>query len=149
MGKEGREKKFIKRPVYKGGPKALRAFVGKQLRYPESARRDRIEGTVSLRYTIDHRGKVVDVNIISGLTPDCNREAERVVKLLKFRVPKNRGLRVLFHKNIQIHFRLSEKEEPPASGLQVSYSLKADKSTPKEEKTEKGYSYRIDLPDDQ
>ena len=62
-----------------------------------------------MRYEINYKGDVTDVKIIGGLDDSCNEEAIRVVKLFKFVVPKNpRGIKVTFHKNIRIHFRLNQ-----------------------------------------
>ncbi len=119
MRKEAKDKEFIKKPVYKGGPKALQKFIGQHLRYPEEALEKKVEGTVFLNYDINHEGQVTGARVIKGLGYGCDEEALRLVKLLKFEVPKNRGVRVVFHKNIQIHFRLPKEKEKP---LQVQYN---------------------------
>jgi TonB family protein len=105
MKKETREDSFIKQPYYQGGDKALIEFVTKELKYPIKSLDVKTEGTVYIRYDINNKGAVVDAKIISGLDRYCNDEAIRVVKLLKFIVPKiPRGMRLTFHKNIRIHF---------------------------------------------
>ncbi len=114
MRKEAKDKHFIKKPVYKGGPKALKKFIGENLRYPKEALENKVEGTVYLNYDINYKGEVTDARVIKSVGHGCDEEAVRVVKLLKYEVPKNRGVRVVFHKNIQIHFRLpKEKEKKP------------------------------------
>lgn len=119
MRKEAKDKEFIKKPVYKGGPKALKKFIGENLRYPKEALENKVEGTVYINYDIDYKGQVTDARVIKGLGHGCDEEAVRLVKLLKFEVPRNRGVRVLFHKNIQIHFRLPKVQEKP---VQVQYN---------------------------
>jgi len=159
MKKERKDDSFIKQPFYKGGDVALKEFLTKNLKYPDSSRVENIEGDVHLRYDIDYRGNVIDAKIISGLDKACNDEAMRVVKLLKFEVPKNpRKLRVTFHKNIRIHFHapktapISSDSKPNLSNgqysMQLSYNLipmaKETLNKPAEEK--KTYSYSIELP---
>ena len=68
---------------------------------------------------------MTDAKIISGLNPVCNEEAVRLVKLLKFTVPKNRGVRAIFHKNLTIHFRLP-KEKPIAKIPIIQPTAKAE-----------------------
>lgn len=119
MRKEAKDKEFIKKPVYKGGPKALKKFIGENLHYPKEALEKKVEGTVYVNYDIDHKGQVTAARVIKGLGHGCDEEAVRLVKLLKFEVPKNRGVRVVFHKNIQIHFRLPKVKEKP---MQVQYN---------------------------
>lgn len=120
MKKERKEDSFIKQPYFKGGEKALKDFVNNHLVYPELARTNKIEGDVNLRYEINHKGDVTDVKIIGGLDETCNEEATRVVKQLKFIVPKTpRGLKVTFHKNIRIHFRLNQTKPIRGEAIQV------------------------------
>lgn len=137
MKKERKVDSFIKQPYFQGGEKALKDFVSKHLVYPELARINNIEGDVSMRYEINHKGDVTDVKIIGGLDDSCNDEAIRVVKLFKFVVPKNpRGIKVTFHKNIRIHFRINQakpvtttpssiQENIPSNNqnMQISYTI--------------------------
>ena len=151
MKKETKDKHFIKKPYYVGGNTALKKFIGENLKYPKKAMEKGTEGTVSLRYEINHKGKVVDAKIISSLSKACNEEAIRVVKLLQFQVPKTRKARLTFHKTIQIHFR-KPKEQPkpvaPPQPQQFQYNITPTKKveTPKEQpkpKPSSGYSYTI------
>ncbi|MFZ1751957.1 MAG: TonB family protein [Saprospiraceae bacterium] len=107
MNKSKKDHSFIKQPYYKGGDKSMSTYINENIVFPEISRVNQVEGTVHLRYDIDHKGKVIDVKIISGLDDACNQEAIRVVKMLTFVVPKTpRHLKVTFHKVIRIHFAL-------------------------------------------
>ncbi len=144
MKKKRKDRHFIKKPTYPGGPKALKAFVSAHLKYPEKARQKNVEGTVTLRYTIDHRGKVVDVQVIAGLGHGCDEEAIRVVKMLRFDVPKN-PLRVLFHKTIHIHFH---PQQPASITTSIQYQISpapdsTDSSESDDPESEGGYTYTI------
>ncbi len=144
MRKEAKDKHFIRQPSYEGGPKALKQFIAQNLRYPAKALEQKIEGTVYIKYDIDYQGNVVDAKVITSLGYGCDEEAVRLVKLLKFKVEKPRGLRILYHKNIQIHFRLPKAAEKPAP-LQINYNyipVSAEEKQP-EEKKQGSYSYTI------
>jgi TonB family protein len=142
MHKEKKDKNFVKKPVYPGGPKALRAFIAQHLKYPEAALETKTQGTVSLKYTIDHKGNVTGTDVISGLGHGCDEEAQRVVRMLKFSVPKTRGMKVLFHKDIHVHFRLPKhKPAPPAPPVQYSYTSIQKQAVP----AKRGYEYTITL----
>ncbi|MEO0733040.1 MAG: energy transducer TonB [Bacteroidota bacterium] len=114
----------VAKPVYPGGMTALKKFVAAQLRYPEEALRARVEGTVTVRYGLDYRGKVVEAKVKKGLGHGCDEEALRVVKLLEFNVPQNRKKKVRIHQDLNIHFKLPapKKEPTPAPSLQIRYS---------------------------
>jgi protein TonB len=111
MKKERKDDSFIKQPYYKGGDKALNIFINENLKYPESSKANKIEGDVHIRFEINYKGDVVDAKIIGGLDEACNEEAIRVVKLLKYIVPKNpRHMKITFHKNIRIHYLLHQNK---------------------------------------
>ena len=135
MKKERKPEQFIHQPAYPGGTEAMREFVRKNLRYPEEALKNKVEGTVAVAYEIDHKGAVIDAEIKSGLGHGCDEEAMRVVKLLKFAVAKHHNLRVTFHKTINIHFRLPQ---PKKQNPQLVYNYVEKK---KEDK--KSYNYKI------
>ena len=149
MAKERKDKHFLKTPIYEGGPSALKKFIAENKRYPKAAEENKIEGTVVLRYSISHKGKVIDAKIISGLGFGCDEEAKRLVKMLQFKVPKNRGMRATFHKEIKIHFRKPEKSK--SKKLSYQYSLTSarpsDASSPIEKSNKKkdGTSYTITI----
>jgi len=114
MSRERKDNSFIKKPVYPGGNTAYRKFIKDNLKYPKEAVAKKIEGTVFLKYTIDHKGKVTEVQVLKGIGHGCNEEAKRIVKLLQFDIPKGpRKLRVTFHKKTQITFRLPKEQKKP------------------------------------
>ncbi len=132
----------------KVGPKAMKAFVRENMKYPEKALKAKVEGPVKVRYSIDFKGNVVDTKIIAGLGHGCDEEAQRIVKLFKFQVPKNRKVKVLFYKNITIHFRLPKKVAKPKTSIQ--YNVTKTKKTAEEPKDQDknksgGYSYTIEF----
>jgi TonB family protein len=143
--KERKEKHFLKKPIYEGGKEALQDFIKNNLKYPKEALENKIEGVVIVRYTIDKSGKVVKTKIKTGLGYGCDEEAQRVVKLLKFVVPRNRKLKVLFHKTIHIRFTLPKKR-PGKTGMQVSYTNSDKKNKEEEENPQKNsYNYSITI----
>lgn len=149
MQKEKKDKHFIKKPIYPGGPRQMKAFISQNLQYPPEALANKVEGSVFINYAIDYKGKVADVKVISGLGYGCDEEAARLVRMLEFEVPKTRGVKVLFHKDIQIHFRLPQKKAAPArqpAGVQYAYIEKKKEPVGKSDDKSQGgsgYSYTI------
>ena len=139
MKRQKKDKHFIKKPIYEGGPLALRQFITKNLRYPKEALKEKIEGTVVIRYSINYKGKVVAAKIIAGLGGGCDAEAKRLVHLLVFTAPKNRGIKALFHRDLQIHFKL-----PIEQKATIQYNLTTiPKNAVKEEYIPKKTGYTI------
>lgn len=133
MKKEAKDKHFIKQPWYEGGPKALKAYVAQHLHYPEAALQHRVEGTVYVKFDIDYTGTVIEAKAISGPGFGCEEEAIRLVKTLRYHVEKARGVRVIYHKSIQIHFRLPAAQPLPAEPIAVAVQYNYVPSSKKEE----------------
>lgn len=158
MDKESRDNKFIRKPIYPGGDKAYKAFIASNLVYPEEAKKNKINGQVRLKYGINYKGDVTEVKVLSSLGYGCDEEAIRIVKLLKFDVPKGpRKIRVLFHRTVRINFKLtvSKKEKKPVvkpklnHSASVSYNYISSATSEKPNKASKGsskvYQYTIKL----
>jgi protein TonB len=146
MEKDKKKPLFIHQPEYAGGPKALTKFIYDNLRYPQLAFESEVEGTVLVDYDIDYQGNVTTTRVLQGIGHGCDEEACRVVRLLKFDVPKNRGLRVLFHKKARIQFKKPKQKAatPVAAQMQVSYTVTSSQAAEKSEgKKEEIYSYTI------
>lgn len=157
MQHEKKGKKFIKQPKFIGGQAALKKLVSKELTYPKEALEKKIEGTVKVSYTLNHKGNVIETKVLSKLGYGCDEEAVRIIKLFKFDVPKNRGVRVLFHKQIGINFRLPkepvapkkpvvEKAEVQGAAPSVQYHYTPTRKVKQgEPKKKKGYEYTVNL----
>lgn len=149
MKKERKPESFLQKPSYPGGPKALRKFLSEQIRYPEAAKAEKIEGTVRVRMDIDFNGHVIGTKVLTGLGYGCDEEAQRIVKLLKFQIPKLRKIRATFHKTINIHFHFPKTKPVTPAPQQVNYTL--TKAPPinneQEENKDQGenYSYTISI----
>jgi len=113
--KEKKQNNFLDKPFYDGGNKALRAFVDANLIYPEKVLKEGIKGTVVIRYTINHKGEVIETKVLGGIGHGCDEAAQSVVKKLKFQVGTYRNIKVLFHKTIKIHFHAKVSKKKVAS----------------------------------
>jgi protein TonB len=140
MKKELKDKHFLNKPIYPGGTKAMQEFLRLNKKYPEEAFEKGIEGTVSIRYTIDYKGQVIQTKILSGIGYGCDEEAERIVSLLKFEVSKTRKVKVQYQKTVHIHFRLPEQKALPQT---IHYSIKTTGIKPDTEKSKPAYTYQI------
>jgi protein TonB len=144
MKKATKDKDFLKQPVYAGGPKALREFISQHLQYPTEALEKGIEGTVIVRYGIDHRGNVVETKLLAGIGHGCDEEAIRLVKMLRFSVGRTRGVKVLYHKDIQIHFHLPKQPTTQPADTELQYNVvPASKPAESKPSPSKGQSFTI------
>jgi len=94
-------------PEYPGGTIALFEFLGNNIKYPERAKEQKIEGKVYVQFTVDSDGNVVDVSILRGIGGGCDEEAMRVVKLMHNWIPGEQdGKKVNVQYNLPINFIL-------------------------------------------
>ena len=69
-------------PEFPGGMKALMDFIQKNIRYPEEARKNGIQGRVAVSVVIDENGRVTDPVIMRSRYPALDEEALRIVGLM-------------------------------------------------------------------
>lgn len=138
QGQSKKKRRFLKKPIYPGGQKAIDDFIRQNLRYPEQALRNRIEGDVRIAYDVNEDGKVVRAEVLQGIGYGCDEEALRVVKLLQYEGVRNRGVKVTTHHTIVVRFRLPrmtmvyqyrDRGEKPASSSQYVITIPQQGST--------------------
>lgn len=78
-------------PEYPGGDIALLEFIKSNQRYPETARAEKVEGRVIIRFVINSLGKVEDAVVLKGVNSELDAEALRVVSLLSGWLPGAQG----------------------------------------------------------
>ncbi|TGE20105.1 energy transducer TonB [Hymenobacter elongatus] len=72
---------------YEGGQEGLYTFIEKELKYPIMARRNRIQGTCIVSFTLNTDGTMAGIKLVKNIGGGCGEEALRVVRLLKFKKP--------------------------------------------------------------
>ena len=65
-------------PEFKGGDEARSIFFSENLKYPDKARKNSLEGKVIVQFVVDSLGKIRDIEIIKSLRKDCDDEVIRV-----------------------------------------------------------------------
>lgn len=94
-------------PEFPGGPDAMHAYLGDQIRYPSMARNANIQGTVWIEFLVDKNGNIVNAKIIRGIGGGCDREALRVVESMpRWKPGKQRGIPVVVRYRLPIKFKL-------------------------------------------
>lgn len=96
-------------PSFPGGMPALSAYVSEHLKYPEKAKKLRVEGLVLLQFVVEKDGSVSNVEVIRGIGYGCDEEALRVVKAMPAWKPGQQGgkpVRVRF--SLPMRFKLTD-----------------------------------------
>ena len=101
-------------PEFVGGLEAMYKFIAMNMKYPASARKRGIEGSVFVGFIIDADGVIREASIIKGISVDCNDEALRVIKMMPKWNPgiqSGRPVRVKFV--LPIKFKIDEVRTRP------------------------------------
>lgn len=73
-----------KAPQFPGGEQAMMTYLGSNIKYPEAAKKDKVQGMVVVQFVVRKDGSITDAhNIVSDKqtsNPDLNKEALRVIR---------------------------------------------------------------------
>ena len=95
-------------PEFQGGLEAMMNFLRKNIRYPASARRMGVDGTVYVSFVVSKTGAISEVKVLRGLSADLDQEAVRVVSMMPpWRPGKQNGKPVFVRFVLPIKFKLN------------------------------------------
>lgn len=96
----------------------LDKWVYQYLKYPEKALMDGAQGRVMVDFIIEKDGKVTDVRVVKGVSPELDAEAVKVVSASpKWKPGRVAGNKVRTSVTIPVEFRLEKKGEKSRFGI--------------------------------
>ena len=78
-------------PSFPGGDTEMMKFIYDNIKYPEIAKENNIQGRVILRFCVTYKGAVDQISVLKGVDPALDAEAMRVVSLLPAWKPGKQG----------------------------------------------------------
>ena len=94
-------------PEYPGGMQAMIAFLQTNMKYPEDAAKQKVEGRVMVQFVVETDGSISDVHVAKQVFPSLDAEAIRVVQAMpKWTPGKEKGNVVRVKYNLPIVFRM-------------------------------------------
>ncbi len=94
-------------PEYPGGMQAMIEFLQTNMKYPEDAAKQKVEGRVMVQFVVETDGSVSDVHVAKQVFPSLDAEAIRVVQAMPKWIPgKEKGKVVRVKYNLPIVFRM-------------------------------------------
>lgn len=95
-------------PQFPGGQIAMLQYLMKNIKYPEQAMKEGIQGRVTVRFIVEKDGSISDVKPVLSVHPLLNKEAVRVVKSMpKWSPGKQNGKPVRVRFNVPVMFKLN------------------------------------------
>lgn len=95
-------------PEFPGGPAELYKYISKNIRYPQMAYENGIEGIVVVQFVVDREGNITRTNVVREIGGGCEAEALRVVSKMPRWSPGKMG-----GKNVPVLFSLPIKFKLP------------------------------------
>ena len=101
-----------KMPQFPGGPNELMKYLGENIKYPQSAIDNKIEGRVFVSFVVEKDGYVTNAEVLRGIDKNCDAEAQRVVSSMpKWKPGINEdGDPVRCKFTVPVVFKLNNKE---------------------------------------
>lgn len=97
-------------PEFPGGQQALMKYLSSNIRYPQMALANDIQGRVVVKFVVEKDGSVSDVQVVRGVDKDLDKEAIRVVKSMpKWQPGKNNGQAVRCYFNLPVTFKIQQQ----------------------------------------
>ena len=94
-------------PQYPGGLAAMLKYIRENIKYPEQAMKERIQGRVTVSFIIEKDGSISDVKAVRSVHPLLDKEAVRVVESMpKWSPGKHNGKPVRVRFNLPVMFKL-------------------------------------------
>lgn len=98
-------------PKYPGGEEAMIDFLVKNIKYPEKAMKDSVQGKVFVQFKVDKDGSIKEIKLLRGIGYGCDEEAVRVIKMMpKWEPALKDGKPVQAEMALPIKFKLSCKK---------------------------------------
>ncbi len=100
-------------PRFPGGEAALMKYLMMNIKYPENAVKNDIQGRVIVQFIVDKTGQVGEVKVVRPVDEEVDAEAIRVVKTLpNFEPGRQDGKAVSVWYTLPINFKLQGDPEP-------------------------------------
>ncbi len=94
-------------PTFPGGQDAMMKYLGENIKYPQEAKINKVQGRVFVSFVVEKDGSVNDVKLLRGIGSGCDEESIRVIRAMPNWIPgtqKGEAVRVQY--NLPIKFAL-------------------------------------------
>lgn len=86
-------------------------FIREEMVYPESALKNKVEGTVVLQFIVDPKGNVSNLQVIESVSPALDEEAQRIFRKIIWLPGTRLGRNVTTENTFEIRFKVRKYEK--------------------------------------
>jgi len=99
-------------PSFPGGIEAFGKFLGKNMKYPEDAKKQNMQGRVFCQFVVEKDGSLSNIKVVRGIGGGCDEEAVRVLALSpKWNPGMHKGEIVRVSYVLPIFFQLKDENK--------------------------------------
>ena len=101
-------------PEFPGGMEAMMKYLTENIKYPQVAKEQGIQGRVYVSFVVEKDGSVSNVRLLRDIGGGCGEEAVRVVGAMPKWKPgmmKGKAVRVMYNLPINFQYKSEEGEE--------------------------------------
>ena len=96
-----------KMPEFPGGEDALCDFLAKNIKYPQAAKKNNIQGKVYVQFVVERDGSITNHKVLRDIGGGCGDEALRVVRMMpKWKPGEIRGRKVRVQYVLPVKFMI-------------------------------------------
>jgi len=94
-------------PSFPGGQAALMSYLNNNIKYPQIAMENGVQGRVVCTFVVERDGSITDIRVVRGVDPSLDKEAIRVLKSMPHWIPgKQNGSAVRVKFTVPVTFKL-------------------------------------------
>ena len=94
-------------PSFPGGQAALMSYLSNNIKYPQIAMENGVQGRVVCTFVVERDGSITDIRVVRGVDPSLDKEAIRVLKSMPHWIPgKQNGSAVRVKFTVPVTFKL-------------------------------------------
>ncbi len=96
-------------PYFPSQSTSIVRFFASNIKYPETAMKNNISGTVTIRFIVEPHGMITNIHATKPIAGGCTEETIRVVKMLKWYPGIYQGKAVRTWVNFSVNFKLTDQ----------------------------------------
>lgn len=117
-------------PQYPGGMKYFKRYIDRNLKYPEEAKKNKIEGVVVMQFVVEKNGDITNPRVMRRLDESLDSVAMNLIKGMPRWIPaSDHGIKVRCKYSVPIAFKIPVQKPVVVDSIPIKGKALADSTT--------------------
>lgn len=117
-------------PQYPGGMKYFKRYIDRNLKYPEEAKKNKIEGVVVMQFVVEKNGDITNPRVMRRLDESLDSVAMNLIKGMPKWIPaSDHGIKVRCKYSVPIAFKIPVPKPLVVDSIPIKGKALADSTT--------------------